>query len=216
MRGATRAGHGCAPVLTDREWRELRSLLRRVLSATMRGARPCDVEDAVQDALRAIVERGGSYDRQQGEPGPYFAAWARSRSGRSLRRARGRDVLSLDGAPVDDLDRGPSPEVHALASELFDALADAPLDGWQRRAFAAWLEGASEAQIADDLGVNRSSVCRSIREVVLWICRLRAIPPPKQAQDERERTAPVSNIDPRQAGFPFCDDVDLSSIEVRT
>ena len=211
MRGATRAGHRSASWLTREEWGALYVRVRRVLCARMRGARPCDIDDAVHDVMAAIAAGGPHvYRRDLGEPIPFFTEWARTRGTRAMKRARGNEALSCEDEAIDDTDAAPSPEWRALAGELKLAVEDAPLERYERRAFVLWLDGWRETEIASAVGVNKSQISRAVRMAIVWTCRMRGIAPPRDESRPRERAAPVPNIDPRQAGFSFCDDVDLS------
>lgn len=201
MRPRVDAGHGSVSWLTHEEWVALYAEIRRVLVARMRGARACDVDDALHDVMAAIAAGGRhAYRRDLGAPGPFFATWARTRSARALRRARGRDALSVSEEAIDDVDARPSPEWRALAAELRLAIEDAPLERYERRAFRLWLAGWTEVEVASVVGVNKAQVSRAIRTAIVWACRLRGIVPPRHEEPRRERAA-VAVSDPRQVSM---------------
>lgn len=151
----------------------------RELMGAWRRKNPQDGEDALQDAVVGLLERGlGKVD----DPRAYLA---RSTTNGLIDRHRRRGVLDL--RPLHELDEDEHPSVqdgHAthysaqLLDALMAALQDLPLAC--RTVFVRHrLEGWSHAEIADDMGISRSMVEKHmIRALVHIDQRLHAHAPP--------------------------------------
>ncbi|WP_454691038.1 RNA polymerase sigma factor [Achromobacter aloeverae] len=138
-----------------------------------------DGEDALQDSALGLLENGVA--AIQGNPRAYLARSTRNGLIDRHRRRAKLAVLPIDEVDETDLPRTDSPEstlyAQELAGALMAALEELPLKCQQVYVHHR-LEGRTQAEIADHMGLSRSMVEKYMQRAVRHIAeRLQAYAP---------------------------------------
>jgi hypothetical protein len=192
-------GHACG--LTGAEWWALRERIVRILARRLPWATTHEVEDAASDVIMALLAGvADAYDPAKGTRPAFFASVARSRGTNLVRKQRGRLVGGDVSIAVDD--RTPSPESIVARREVRRVADDAPLEGYERRAWRAYLDGIDGTEIAAELGLDKAQASRALSMAVAWIARGFGQQPPRRDAPP-VRATPAAIEDERQQGFGF-------------
>jgi hypothetical protein len=196
---AVAPGHECA--LSDREWATLRTRIVRALSRRLPWATSDEIEDAASDVIVALLSVGlPQFDPTRGTLPAFALSMARARGHNLVRKQRGRLVGGDVSIAVDD--RTPSPESIVARREVRRVADDAPLEGYERRAWRAYLDGIDGTEIAAELGLDKAQASRALSMAVAWIARGFGQQPPRRDAPP-VRATPAAIEDERQQGFGF-------------
>jgi len=138
-----------------------------------------DAEDLAQDVFVRLARslHEGRLQLPQSEPTfrTLLAVMTRNRAMDFLRRARrkGRDVRRSQELPADVPGTDPSPEAVALAQDLFYQILSR-LDRLQQQMLWLLMEGRSQAEIAEQLGISVRTLQRHLEVVRELYTALRA------------------------------------------